>query len=116
MTYEERLALLKSRITTKPCQFGDENDREGFNVEVRDTDFNWLIYGLEGKDKIIQSYARTIDGMMSDVADIKERLISVLDDLELANTTVRLEEHDESLKDAIKSVAYIIDFLSNIEE
>lgn len=70
---------------------------------------------IENQQKLLESYGRIMDGMISDAVDIKERLINVLDDLEVANTTVRLEEHDEALRDAIKSVSYLIDYLENIK-
>jgi hypothetical protein len=66
MTYEEKLELLKDRTSKKACTFGDEGDREGVIFEVRDTDFEWLMFALVGKDRVIESFSRIIDDMEKD--------------------------------------------------
>jgi molecular chaperone GrpE (heat shock protein) len=71
---------------------------------------------IDGLNKAITHSANIIDGMVEDAKEIREKLIEVLDDVEVANTTTRLEEHDEALSNAIKSLAFIIDVSLNIED
>lgn len=75
MTYKERLELFKSRVTTKPYTFADEEEREGITYEIRDVDYEWLLKALEGKDKVITSFARTIEGMEADRDYWKEKYL-----------------------------------------
>lgn len=71
MTYEERLELFKSRVTTTPCTFADETDREGITYEIRDEDYEWLLKALDDKDTVIESFSRIIGGMEEDYNELK---------------------------------------------
>lgn len=71
---------------------------------------------ISKQQKLIESFARIVDGMIEDVEDVRDRLIEVLACVETANTTTRLEEHDEALRKTIKSLGYLINFLSDIDK
>lgn len=74
MTYEERLELFKSRVSTMPCTYAEETDREGLKYEVMDKDYEWLMRVLEGKDIALESFSRIVEGMEADYNKAKEEI------------------------------------------
>lgn len=81
MSVEERLKSLKENTSKKKCTFGDENDREGYLYEIRDTDFAWMLGEIYSYKKIAESQARILEGFISDIENIKARLNFAMEDL-----------------------------------
>lgn len=113
---EERLQSI-GQSPTRKCTFADEGDREGYSYDIRDTDLAWLFQMILSQKALIESQSRILEGFISDVEDLKARLINVRDNVQTANTAVILEDRDEALYEANDSLNYLIDFmLDEIEE
>jgi len=61
----------------------------------------------------IKSQSRIIEDFISDMEDIKERLIEVRGNVQTAKETTCLEDHEDALYNANNSLNYIIDFALN---
>jgi hypothetical protein len=87
------------------------------NIFPQDADnLRWAIETIRKQQRWIESQGRVLDGFISDVEDIKDRLNEVRENVRTAKDTASLEEHDEALYNANDSLNYIIDVaLSEIE-
>lgn len=99
-SFEERLRSIKEGSPTTKCTFGDENDREGFTYDIKDTDFTWLMSEALMYKREAESYSRVVEGFIADIEDLKARLIEIRNDV-----------HNESLNKANDSLNHIIDFI-----
>ncbi|POD46271.1 hypothetical protein BKM15_25865 [Pseudomonas syringae pv. syringae] len=82
------------------------------NIFPQDADnLRWAVETIPKQQTLIESQARVLEGFISDIEDLRLRLIEVRDNVKTANDTVSLEERDEALYEANDSLNYIIDFL-----
>lgn len=58
---------------------------------------------------LVESQARVLEGFIGDIEDLKAKLDNVRDYVKVANETVRLDDHDEALYEAIDTLNYVID-------
>lgn len=76
--WQERIETIKNNVHRMNCTFGDEDDREGYYYEVKDTDYEWLFSLIEAQRKLIESYGRVTEGMVEDYSNLKTKETTAL--------------------------------------
>src|SRR5690625_6433001 len=79
--FNERIKSIQNSSKTK-CIFGDENDRDGYTYDIKDTDLAWLFNTILWQRSLLEKHIKDVkaigDPVVVSLSKIKD--INVLED------------------------------------
>jgi len=71
--FNERIKSVQNSSKTK-CIFGDENDRDGYTYDIKDTDLAWLFNTILWQRSLLEKYISDVKSLNDPVVVSLERV------------------------------------------